>query len=61
MTQQNPFPWAGQWYWRDEKEVCHGPYASQVFALRKLLNHIVPPWYVRWWNNLKDFWNDARG
>lgn len=41
--QANPFRDAsGAWNWRDERDRVHGPYPSQMTALRDLLNHIDP-------------------
>jgi hypothetical protein len=36
---QNPFQDRGQWWWRDENQEAHGPYANQTDALRGLLYH----------------------
>lgn len=69
MTQEpierNPFEYAGHWFWRDENAHPHGPYKSQLEALRGLMDHISPLWYTRWRRNLmtawKDFLHDTRG
>lgn len=36
---QNPFCDRGKWFWRDDNQVAHGPFPTQVAALRGLLRH----------------------
>lgn len=56
---QNPFRHMGQWYWYDEAQFTHGPYATQYAALIDLLAHIhwldtgKMPWSYRW----RRFWS----
>lgn len=49
---ENPYMRAGQWYWFDENEVEHGPYAQQRTALYALLTRCdllagSLPWWKR--------------
>lgn len=57
----NPFQHAGFWFWKDENNKPHGPYATQVAALWALMHHIDPPWYGRAWADIKRFFHDTRG
>lgn len=61
LQQANPFQHSGFWYWTDESAVSHGPYHSQMDALRSLMKHIDPPWFVNLWVTIKRFWHDQRG
>lgn len=36
----NPFRDRGEWFWRDDNQVAHGPFPSQIAALRGLLRHM---------------------
>ena len=55
----NPFQYASFWYWVDENNIHRGPYASQTMALLDLLRHVHPPWYVRLWRKVKEFYHDT--
>lgn len=57
----NPFMHAGFWYWTDERACTHGPYKTQLEALRGLIKYMLPPWYARLANNVKEFFHDTRG
>jgi hypothetical protein len=57
----NPFQYAGFWYWTDENGAEHGPYGQQLYALWDLMRYIDPPWYVRLWRKIKEFFRDTRG
>lgn len=61
MPKANPFEHAGFWYWKDERDDPHGPYSTQMDALRGLMKHIDPPWFTNLWTALKEFFRDTRG
>ena len=56
----NPFQYAGFWYWVDEKDRSHGPYHTQMAALRGLLKYLCPSWYAVMWDEAKRMWHDTR-
>lgn len=56
----NPFMHAGHWYWTDEKGKISRAFASQVDALRDLLDYIEPPWWKRTWAKIDEFMKDTR-
>jgi hypothetical protein len=56
----NPFQHAGFWYWTDEECVSHGPYKTQMDALRGLLKHIDPSWTAQLWALIKDLFRDTK-
>ena len=41
---ENPYKMIGndKWWWRDEDAHAHGPYATQMDALRAVLQHMDP-------------------
>jgi hypothetical protein len=53
VLRENPYQYASFWYWTDEEEHRHGPYYTQVAALRAMLHWIAPPWYVEAWRRVK--------
>ena len=58
MTKHNPYEYNGWWYWADEDNGNHGPYATETEALLYLLRHIAPaPWHQRLWRTLKRLWH----
>lgn len=50
-VRQNPFKDRGKWYWRDEKDVSHGPYLDQPTAIKDLLKHCGP--YESKWQKVR--------
>lgn len=60
ILEANPFQHAGFWFWRDEANKPHGPYATQVAALWALMRHLDPPFHVWLGRKVKEFWNDKR-
>lgn len=61
--EQNPFPYAGHWYWRDENGKVSRGFRSQREALRNLLDSLDAreTWWA--WFRLKwtELWHDTRG
>jgi hypothetical protein len=39
----------GTWWWYDGNDLPHGPYATQIDALRGIMQHIDPGFYKQSW------------
>lgn len=40
---QNPFKAINGWHWVDERNSSHGPYKTQLAAVRAMLDYFDPP------------------